>query len=436
MKDAIEAKLVGASLKAPIYTQIINIKPKYFANRQLGALYSAVDSHPSPDDASDWLPEARKHGYRGSANSMQAIADYCLLAKPNFFHMYANMIYKAYLRRQISYYGRKLSSLDGSYNVFEKLMHYSSLYENANSINEASEDAPFNQYHEDSSHDLSDGLLPNYKYLDKVLGRGLTGGTLMTIGAGTGVGKTTFSINIASNIMEDAHKRHLPLRVDYFSGEMTEAEILHCFISCRTGVSTYQMLNPHKRIKDKRLLSYTNKVDDDLEAQGLRMYTIRDLSQIKSTIRQHAIQRKPNTYLAIIDHVGLVHVDGPRANDPKNQRTADVCNDMKTLTTQLHIPIIMQSQINRRVTTRDSPELMLSDLSDSSAVEKDSDIVLLLYRDDKYNPTHRMIKVAKNRNAIYMKIPFLFDKGGVKFIEADHEVAEYIKHHRNFYNKD
>lgn len=427
MKNAVEAKLVGAALKAPLYTQIINVKPKYFASRQLGALYSAVENHPSPDEASEWLPEARKRGYRGSLDSMQAIADYCLLAKPNFFHMYAKMIYKAYLRRQISYYGKKLSSADGSYKVFEDLMRYSSLYEDANTVNESSEDAPFEQYHKDSSHDLPNGLLPRYKHLDTALGRGLTGGTLMTIGAGTGVGKTTFSINIASNIMEDAHKRHRPLRVDYFSGEMTEAEILHCFISCRTGVSTYQMLNPHKRIKDKRVLAYTNQVDDDLRKQGLRMYTIRDLSQIKSTIRQHAIQRKPNTYLAIIDHVGLVHVDGPHANDPKNQRTEDVCNDMKSLTTQLHIPIIMQSQINRKVTARDSPELMLSDLSDSSAVEKDSDIVLLLYRDDKHNPIHRIIKVAKNRNGIYMKVPFLFDKGGVRFIEADHEIADQMK---------
>lgn len=426
MKDSVEFQLVGMALKAPENTQIINVKPKYFKNPSLGALYGAIQAHPTMD-YTEWLPDARKHGYDIRDYSLQDIADNAFLPKPNYFQQYAKTIYKDYLRRQVARYAQKLPTPDGSRKDFEALMQYASLYEDSNISNRTSSKQTVEQYHKDTTHNLPDGLKTGYKQLDYVLGKGLLGGTLLTIGAATSVGKTAFAVNIASRMMQDASNRHRPLLVDYFTEEMTPKTILHRFISCRAGVSDYQLMDPHRRITNKAILANTNTIADSIYNQGLRTYEGFSLSQIVSTIHRHAAQRKPNTYLAIIDHIGIVHVDGPHERDPRYLQIGELCREMKNLTTQLDIPIIMQSQVNRKVSGRDSPELELSDLNESGAVEQDSNTVLLLYRDKKSNRSHRMVKVAKNRSGMNGKIPFIFSGGQMRFTEADHEIRDKHK---------
>lgn len=76
---------------------------------------------------------------------------------------------------------------------------------------------------------------------------------------------------------------------------------------------------------------------------------------------------------------------------------------MKELARELHVPIIALSQLSRAVENRPDKRPQLSDLRDSGAIEQDADSVLMLYREDYYDPyTDRKgladIFVRKNRN--------------------------------------
>jgi replicative DNA helicase len=68
---------------------------------------------------------------------------------------------------------------------------------------------------------------------------------------------------------------------------------------------------------------------------------------------------------------------------------------LKNLARDLAIPVIVLAQVSRQVETRKVPEPRMGDLSDSSEIEKESDQVLMLYRDEYYNPDSDKKGIAK-----------------------------------------
>ena len=95
------------------------------------------------------------------------------------------------------------------------------------------------------------------------------------------------------------------------------------------------------------------------------------------------------------------------------------------------MPIILLSQLNRDVESRQDKRPNISDLRESGALEQDADIILLLYRDDYYNEDSKEkglaeVNIAKNRSGStgtiklaflnkytrFENLAFEFDAGG------------------------
>jgi replicative DNA helicase len=72
--------------------------------------------------------------------------------------------------------------------------------------------------------------------------------------------------------------------------------------------------------------------------------------------------------------------------EKRNERIGEIAVGLKTIARDLNIPVIALSQVNREVERRTNKVPTMSDLSDSSELEKEADSVALLYRHGYYEP--------------------------------------------------
>jgi replicative DNA helicase len=132
---------------------------------------------------------------------------------------------------------------------------------------------------------------------------------------------------------------------------------------------------------------------------------------IRSKVRRLHFERKID--LIIIDYLQLIQGDA-RA-ETRVQEISKITRALKTLARELNVPVLTVSQLSRAVEWRSSHIPELADLRESGSIEQDADVVLFIYRDDKYftaedwSKVHDIerepyprgiadINIAKNRN--------------------------------------
>ena len=96
------------------------------------------------------------------------------------------------------------------------------------------------------------------------------------------------------------------------------------------------------------------------------------------------------------------------------QQMTEISRSLKGLAKDLEVPVLALSQLNRAVESRNPPIPKLHDLRDSGSIEQDADVVMFIYREDKYKPdTDRKniaeIHVEKHRNGPTGKIDLYFN---------------------------
>jgi replicative DNA helicase len=106
------------------------------------------------------------------------------------------------------------------------------------------------------------------------------------------------------------------------------------------------------------------------------------------------------------------------------QQVTENSKALKSLAKELNIPVLVLSQLSRAVEQR-SPQIpRLADLRESGSIEQDADVVLFIYREDRYKPdTERKniadIIIAKHRNGPVGKVELYFDEPRVSFRDLE-----------------
>lgn len=132
--------------------------------------------------------------------------------------------------------------------------------------------------------------------------------------------------------------------------------------------------------------------------------------------------------IVAVDYVQLVAQNSTTraGNQTQEEQISNLVMALQELAKEFDVAMILLSQLNREVEKRPDKRPMISDLKGSGAVEAVADLIMLLYRDEYYNPNTRAkgiaeIIIGKQRSGATGKILMGFDARLTTFRELSDE---------------
>ncbi|MDU4209390.1 MAG: replicative DNA helicase [Finegoldia magna] len=250
--------------------------------------------------------------------------------------------------------------------------------------------------------------------LDRQLS-GLQNSDLILLAARPAMGKTSLALNIA-------YKASVKHHVAVFSLEMSKMQLTQRLLSALSNINLSELVSG--KITEwtnlgqaSQLLAETNMYVDDTSSISL--------NELRSKCRK--LKARGELDLVIIDYLQLMTTNSRSEN--RQQEISTISRGLKGLAKELNCPILALSQLSRAPDQRPNHRPVMSDLRESGAIEQDADVVLMLYRDDYYDPETDKpniaeIIVAKHRNGPTGTVDTLFDKEHTKFMDLDKQMPD------------
>ena len=262
--------------------------------------------------------------------------------------------------------------------------------------------------------EATQGTKTGFSLLDRVLA-GMGKSDLVLIGARPGMGKTSFALNIATNVAKQTKKA-----VCIFSLEMSAEQLVNRVLSSEALVNSYALRTGELTPEDWEHLAVAS---GELSGGDILMD---DTSGMTVTAMKAKLRRVQNLGLVVIDYLGLMQ--GDHHNDNRVQEVSEISRSLKIMAKELMVPVICCAQLSRGPESRTDKKPMLSDLRDSGAIEQDADTVIFLYRSEYYktdetanNQTTSIAEViiAKNRHGSTGNVPMGWNGQYTKFLTIE-----------------
>ena len=214
------------------------------------------------------------------------------------------------------------------------------------------------------------GVSTGFTGVDHVLA-GMGKSDLIIVGARPGMGKTSFVLNIGTNVAKSTGKA-----VCIFSLEMSAEQLVTRVVSSEAMIDSHKLRTGELSPEDWDAMAHTA---GELSKCNI---LIDDTAGITVTGMKAKLRRVENLGLVVIDYLQLMQSD--RKVDNRAQEVGEISRAMKIMAKELNVPVICCAQLNRAADSRQSKRPMLSELRDSGSIEQDADVVIFLYRDEYY----------------------------------------------------
>ena len=265
--------------------------------------------------------------------------------------------------------------------------------------------------------EATQGTKTGFSGLDGVLA-GMGNSDLILVGARPGMGKTSFCLNIATNVAMQTGKN-----VCIFSLEMGADQLVTRILSSEALVDSYAL----------RTGQLDNQQWQDLATATTKLagcnILIDDTANITVTAMKAKLRRVKNLGLVVVDYLQLMQDD--RKTDNRTTEVAAISRGLKLMAKELNVPVICCSQLSRGPESRTDKRPMLSDLRESGSIEQDADTVIFLYRNEYYDKDNAQdegnvaeIIIAKNRHGAQGTVKVGWNGRYTKFRSIDNDRQE------------
>jgi replicative DNA helicase len=266
------------------------------------------------------------------------------------------------------------------------------------------------------------GIATGFRDLDAITS-GFQPGELIIVAARPSMGKTAFTLNLASHVATRLHKP-----VMFFSLEMGAEQLVQRLIGAESRIDLSNLrrgkIMQHEWAKLAEAagrLSEAKLYIDETPSIGV--------TEMRNKCRRQMAET--GLSMVIIDYLQLM--TGPAGYDNKATEVGEISKGLKTLARELSIPVIALSQLNRGVESRTDKRPMMSDLRESGAIEQDADVIAFLYREEYYmkdkTPEDKIgiaeVIISKHRNGPTGNIELRFFNNITRFENLDRGRDDY-----------
>jgi replicative DNA helicase len=261
------------------------------------------------------------------------------------------------------------------------------------------------------------GVPTGFTDVDK-LTAGLQAGDLVIVAGRPSMGKTTFAMNIAEHV---AIKEGLPAAI--FSMEMPDEQLIMRMLSSLGSINQTKVRTGNLEDDDwPRITSAINM----LQSAPMFIDDSAGLTPAELRARARRLMRQQGKLgIIVVDYLQLMQIADSTEN--RVNEISEISRSLKALAKELNVPVVVLSQLNRAVESRNDKRPMMADLRESGAIEQDADVIVFIYRDEVYNEDSpdkgkAEIIIAKQRNGPIGTVHLTFQG---KYTRFDNFMPEY-----------
>jgi replicative DNA helicase len=239
---------------------------------------------------------------------------------------------------------------------------------------------------------------------------GLQASDLIIVAGRPSMGKSAFAVGIAeyAGVIEK-------VPVAFFSLEMSKEQLAQRMLCSHAKVDAHKVRTGYLATSDwPRLTAAAGKLSE----ASIFVDDSPSISVMELRAKARRLKSRFDIKLIILDYLQLMR--GSSGSENRQQEISDISRSLKALARELNIPVIAISQLSRAVESRTDHRPQLSDLRESGAIEQDADVVVLILREEYYNPTQdnqgiAEIIIAKQRNGPVGSMRLAFIKEYTRF---------------------
>lgn len=228
------------------------------------------------------------------------------------------------------------------------------------------------------------------------------------LAGGTGTGKTTFALNLLSNLSKE-------YQCVYFNMEMSKKTLYKRLSAIETGININKF-NDIRTLETREEKFLYQKISEIEERKIILINNSQNIDNIEKIISNIKDDRK---IVVILDHIGLINSQG----NSLYEKMTNVAKKIRGLCLDYNCTIFGLCQLSRE-SQKDERAPKLQDLRDSGEIEQSARKVILLYNKDykkQIDIKNVDILVAKNDDGSCLVKNFKFDTKKQKFVEVGNE---------------